>query len=113
MLGAGGSPRGRGGWRDDGGLVGGIAHGFWLFLRGGGPRGNHVGPPRRPEHETRVHGGEHAEHDDRDHPRRRPDVVLDQAVLDRIDQTVSPGTTINPAYNSWANPALAPAARRR
>jgi aryl-alcohol dehydrogenase-like predicted oxidoreductase len=41
------------------------------------------------------------------------DVVLDAAVLDRIDETVPPGTTINPADNSWANPALQPAARRR
>jgi aryl-alcohol dehydrogenase-like predicted oxidoreductase len=41
------------------------------------------------------------------------DVVLDEAVLDRIDEIVPPGTTINPADNSWANPALHPAARRR
>ena len=41
------------------------------------------------------------------------DVTLDEAVLDRIDQIVAPGTTINPADNSWANPALRPAARRR
>jgi aryl-alcohol dehydrogenase-like predicted oxidoreductase len=41
------------------------------------------------------------------------DVVLDEAVLDRIDEIVPPGTTINPADNSWANPALQPAARRR
>ena len=27
------------------------------------------------------------------------DVVLDEAVLDRIDEIVSPGTTINPADN--------------
>jgi aryl-alcohol dehydrogenase-like predicted oxidoreductase len=40
------------------------------------------------------------------------DVVLDEAVLDRIDEIVPPGTTINPADNSWANPALQPAARR-
>ena len=37
------------------------------------------------------------------------DVVLDEAVLDRIDEIVPPGTTINPADNSWANPG--PAAR--
>ena len=36
------------------------------------------------------------------------DVVLDEAVLDRIDEIVPPGTTINPADNSWANPALQP-----
>ena len=41
------------------------------------------------------------------------DVVLDEAVLDRIDEIVSPGTTLNPADNSFTNPALAPAARRR
>ena len=41
------------------------------------------------------------------------DVVLEQAVLDRIDEIVAPGTTINPADNSFNNPALEPAARRR
>jgi aryl-alcohol dehydrogenase-like predicted oxidoreductase len=41
------------------------------------------------------------------------DVVLDQAVLDRIDEIVPPGTTINPVDNSFDNPALQPAARRR
>jgi aryl-alcohol dehydrogenase-like predicted oxidoreductase len=41
------------------------------------------------------------------------DVVLDEAVLGRIDEIVPPGTTINPADNSFANPALQPAARRR
>ncbi len=41
------------------------------------------------------------------------DVVLDKAVLDRIDEIVPPGTTINPADNSFDNPALEPAARRR
>ena len=41
------------------------------------------------------------------------DVVLDAAVLDRIDEIVPPGTTINPADNSFDNPALEPAARRR
>jgi aryl-alcohol dehydrogenase-like predicted oxidoreductase len=41
------------------------------------------------------------------------DITLDEAVLDRIDEIVAPGTTINPADNSWANPALQPAARRR
>ena len=40
------------------------------------------------------------------------DIVLDEAVLDRIDEIVPPGTTINPADNSWANPALLPSARR-
>ena len=41
------------------------------------------------------------------------DVVLDPAVLDRIDEIVPPGTTINPADNSFDNPALWPDARRR
>ena len=41
------------------------------------------------------------------------DVALDEAVLDRIDEIVPPGTTINPADNSFDNPALRPAARRR
>jgi len=41
------------------------------------------------------------------------DVVLDQTVLDRIDDIVPPGTTINPADNSFQNPALQQAARRR
>jgi hypothetical protein len=39
--------------------------------------------------------------------------VLDAAILDRIDEINPPGTTINPADNSWTNPALEPAARRR
>ncbi len=41
------------------------------------------------------------------------DVVLDQAVLDRIDGIVAPGITVNPVDNSFPNPALEPAARRR
>jgi aryl-alcohol dehydrogenase-like predicted oxidoreductase len=41
------------------------------------------------------------------------DVALDEAVLDRIDEIVPPGTTINPVDNSFQNPALQPAARRR
>jgi aryl-alcohol dehydrogenase-like predicted oxidoreductase len=41
------------------------------------------------------------------------DVVLDQAILDRIDEIVTPGVNINPADSGWANPALAPEARRR
>jgi aryl-alcohol dehydrogenase-like predicted oxidoreductase len=41
------------------------------------------------------------------------DVVLDDAVLDRIDAIVPPGTTINPADNSWSDPLLQPRARRR
>ncbi len=41
------------------------------------------------------------------------DVTLDEAVLDRIDEIVPPGTTINPVDNSFDNPALRPRARRR
>jgi aryl-alcohol dehydrogenase-like predicted oxidoreductase len=41
------------------------------------------------------------------------DVVLDQAVLDRIDEIVPPGVTVNPVDNSFSNPALDPVARRR
>jgi aryl-alcohol dehydrogenase-like predicted oxidoreductase len=41
------------------------------------------------------------------------DVTLDETVLDRIDAIVPPGTTINPADNSYVNPALEAAARRR
>jgi len=41
------------------------------------------------------------------------EVQLEAAVLDRIDEIVAPGRTINPADAGWANPALAPAARRR
>ena len=36
------------------------------------------------------------------------DVVLEPAVLDRIDEIVAPGTTVNPVDN----PALKPSARR-
>ena len=41
------------------------------------------------------------------------DVVLDEAILDRIDEIVPPGITINPADNSFDNPALEPMARQR
>ena len=41
------------------------------------------------------------------------EVQLEAAVLDRIDEIVAPGRTINPVDAGWANPALAPAARRR
>ena len=40
-------------------------------------------------------------------------VVLDAALLDRIDQIVPPGTNLNPTDAGWTNPALEPAARRR
>jgi aryl-alcohol dehydrogenase-like predicted oxidoreductase len=38
---------------------------------------------------------------------------LADAVLDRIDEIVAPGTNLNPADTGWTNPDLAPAARRR
>jgi aryl-alcohol dehydrogenase-like predicted oxidoreductase len=41
------------------------------------------------------------------------DVTLDDAILDRIDEIVPPGTNINPADGGWQNPDLEPAARRR
>ncbi len=41
------------------------------------------------------------------------DVQLDDALLDRIDEIVPPGTNINPTDAGWTNPALAAAARRR
>ena len=41
------------------------------------------------------------------------DVELSNAVLDRIDEIVPPGRTINPADGGWPNPALEPGARRR
>ena len=41
------------------------------------------------------------------------DAELPDEVLDRIDEIVPPGTTINPAGNGWVSPALQPAARRR
>jgi aryl-alcohol dehydrogenase-like predicted oxidoreductase len=41
------------------------------------------------------------------------EVTLDDAVLDRIDEIVAPGTNVNPADAGWQNPDFAPAARRR
>jgi aryl-alcohol dehydrogenase-like predicted oxidoreductase len=42
------------------------------------------------------------------------DVVLDEALLDRIDELVPPGTNLNPAADSgWTEPGLDSAARRR
>jgi aryl-alcohol dehydrogenase-like predicted oxidoreductase len=41
------------------------------------------------------------------------DVVLDHALLDRIDEIVPPATNINLADGGWVNPAVEPAARRR
>ena len=41
------------------------------------------------------------------------DVELDDALLDRIDEIVPPGTNINPADGGWTPPALAHASLRR
>jgi aryl-alcohol dehydrogenase-like predicted oxidoreductase len=41
------------------------------------------------------------------------EVELDDAILDRIDEIVPPGTNVNDADVGWQNPDLAPAARRR
>jgi aryl-alcohol dehydrogenase-like predicted oxidoreductase len=41
------------------------------------------------------------------------EVALSDQVLDRIDEIVPPGVTVNPADSGYANPALAAAARRR
>jgi aryl-alcohol dehydrogenase-like predicted oxidoreductase len=41
------------------------------------------------------------------------DVVLDAATLDRIDEIVRPGVTLNPADTSYGEKVLAPALRRR
>jgi aryl-alcohol dehydrogenase-like predicted oxidoreductase len=41
------------------------------------------------------------------------DVELTDDVLDRIDEIVPPGITLNPADNGWVSPSLQPGARRR
>ena len=41
------------------------------------------------------------------------DVVLDTAVLDRIDEIVKPGVNLNPADTSYGEQLLRPAVRRR
>jgi aryl-alcohol dehydrogenase-like predicted oxidoreductase len=41
------------------------------------------------------------------------DVELDEALLDRIDEIVTPGVNINPADGGWISPALDATARRR
>jgi aryl-alcohol dehydrogenase-like predicted oxidoreductase len=41
------------------------------------------------------------------------EIVPEEALLDRIDGIVMPGTNVNPADAGWENPALEPAARRR
>ena len=41
------------------------------------------------------------------------EVTLSDDVLDRIDEIVPPGVTVNPADGGWQNPALEAGARRR
>jgi allantoicase len=41
------------------------------------------------------------------------DIQLSDEVLDRIDEIVAPGTTINVADNGWTQRSLNPAHRRR
>jgi aryl-alcohol dehydrogenase-like predicted oxidoreductase len=41
------------------------------------------------------------------------EIQLEDALLDRIDEIVAPGTTINPTDAGWSNPALEVGARRR
>ena len=41
------------------------------------------------------------------------DLELSDELLDRIDEIVPPGVTLNQADSGWQNPALAPEARRR
>ena len=45
--------------------------------------------------------------------RRRRRATSTTRVLDRIDEIVAPGTTVNPTDAGWTNPALVAAARRR
>src|SRR5918912_1485129 len=41
------------------------------------------------------------------------DIVLEEALLDRVDEIVPPGTNVNPADGGWQNPDLEHSARRR
>ncbi len=41
------------------------------------------------------------------------DITLSDEVLDRIDEIVAPGTTINVADNGWTQQSLDPRHRRR
>jgi aryl-alcohol dehydrogenase-like predicted oxidoreductase len=40
------------------------------------------------------------------------EIKLSEAVLNRIDEIVTPGTNVNPADGGWVSPALQPSARR-
>ena len=44
---------------------------------------------------------------------RAAEVTLSPEILDKIDELVAPGVTLNPADEGWVPPALQPAARRR
>jgi aryl-alcohol dehydrogenase-like predicted oxidoreductase len=48
-----------------------------------------------------------------DSQRPAADVVLDAAVLDRIDEIIKPGVNLNPADTSYGEQVLEPALRRR
>ena len=65
------------------------------------PPSDHLGDHRPADHGTTRRPAR------RRRRRARPDV------LDRIDEIVAPGTTVNPVDNSFDNPALTPTARRR
>jgi aryl-alcohol dehydrogenase-like predicted oxidoreductase len=82
--------------------------------RGGGQVADRAGHRVRAQ-PSGGHGGDHRapHHGAARKPAPPADVVLDQALLDRIDEIVPPGTNLNPADGGWANPALQPAARRR
>jgi hypothetical protein len=41
------------------------------------------------------------------------DAQLDDGILDRIDELVPPGTTVNPADSGWSPPGHSRKARRR
>jgi aryl-alcohol dehydrogenase-like predicted oxidoreductase len=41
------------------------------------------------------------------------EIVPEEALLDRVDEIVMPGTNVNPADAGWENPALESTARRR
>jgi len=57
-----------------------------------------IGPRTMQQLESQLTGGE---------------IHLSSDVLDRIDQIVAPGTTLNPDDNSYGTAELTPAARRR
>ena len=88
------------------GVVGRVGAQFWS-------------PPDKPirvSHEATARGPEALTSSPREHLESQitaADVHLSDDVLDRIDQIVAPGLTLNPADNGWGSPALDPTARRR